>query len=332
MRKSLRRTALRRWIASTGDLPFNDDADIAGEFKKKIDRLVASLPNASLSFSSRDAILKKCFADASGVNLLHCAAEHGAVAIVEVLLGDDTDLPNDSYVNTADDDGRIPIHWAAWKCKPDVVKVLIERGSRLDVKTKSGFTPLHYCATGSSKEEALQCAQRLLNAGADFRVRNGSGQTPAALAAALGREAFVKLLLRHKQSIDAKLSERDNGSAAAHANGSAAKGEQVADDELKKAIEEADKVRERIRSIAAEKKKKELEAQKMKDLPTKPVDGFIPADTFQGNKRGFTFRRVQMVRDTIRIQARHRIRIRYPSIGRLLLSSLALLSSWVSAS
>ena len=90
--------------------------------------------------------------------MLHCAAGHGAVAIVEVLLGDDTDLPNDSYVNTADDDGRIPIHWAAWKCKPDVVKVLIERGSRLDVKTKSGFTPLHYCATGSSKEEALQCA------------------------------------------------------------------------------------------------------------------------------------------------------------------------------
>ncbi len=275
--------SLKRWVASAS----SEDSDLE-EFKNMLTECVASLPSASLAFSSRDAMLKKCFADASGINLLHCAAEHGAVDVISYLLDESTDLPNDSYANDADGDGRAPIHWAAWKCQPKAIKELIDNGSRLDAQTKSGFTALHYCAARGGEEAALLGAQHLLDAGADYKVRNGAGQTPAAFAASLGREAFVKLLLRHKEKQQEEKRLEDRGGEKANVlRSDEPNASDITNSELQRAMKEAENERKRINALSSSPSVTE----NVPNVRQRLVDGFIPSDTFAGDRPGFYFSR-----------------------------------------
>jgi ankyrin repeat protein len=45
-------------------------------------------------------------------------------------------------VNAADDNGETALHGAAWRGANDIVKLLVEKGARLDVKDKKGWTPI----------------------------------------------------------------------------------------------------------------------------------------------------------------------------------------------
>jgi hypothetical protein len=45
-------------------------------------------------------------------------------------------------VNQANKQGETPLHGAAWRGSNEIVQLLVDRGARLDVKTKQGLTPL----------------------------------------------------------------------------------------------------------------------------------------------------------------------------------------------
>jgi ankyrin repeat protein len=45
-------------------------------------------------------------------------------------------------VNAADDNGETALHGAAWRGSNEIVQLLVDRGARLDVKDKKGWTPL----------------------------------------------------------------------------------------------------------------------------------------------------------------------------------------------
>ncbi|MDA4130301.1 MAG: ankyrin repeat domain-containing protein [Thaumarchaeota archaeon] len=88
--------------------------------------------------------------------------------------------------NALDNSGVGPLHRAVRQRCSKAVDELIRRGSNVRRKNKGGSTPLHLAVqntgrggTGSPESKALQreIIERLINAGADPKDRDGSGRT-----------------------------------------------------------------------------------------------------------------------------------------------------------
>ena len=100
-------------------------------------------------------------------------------------------LKEAEVLNTADELGYTPLHYAAESGKPDIVKVLIKVGADVDAKDKDGDTPLHITAFNGY----TAIAKALLEAGAEVNAKNNYGRTPLHVAAQLGRLETVEALL-----------------------------------------------------------------------------------------------------------------------------------------
>ena len=114
------------------------------------------------------------------------AAMRGDVATVRELLASGAD------VNAAHGDGMTALHWAAERGNPDLARMLLYAGARVDPVTRIGsYTPLHVAARSGSTPVAIL----LLDAGADpASAATGSGTTPLHLAAAAGSADLVAVL------------------------------------------------------------------------------------------------------------------------------------------
>ena len=51
-----------------------------------------------------------------------------------------------------DNDGRTPLHWAAYKGYADTIRLLLVLDARYDVPDKEGCTPLHWAAIKGNGE------------------------------------------------------------------------------------------------------------------------------------------------------------------------------------
>ncbi|KAI1814625.1 ankyrin [Poronia punctata] len=153
---------------------------------------------------------------------IHAAARAGSLAVVESLLNADPKLSQ-----RKDDDGRLPIHWAASYNKPDVVRLLTQQKNfDPDVEDESGWTPLMIAASVKDGEAVvemllqrgadtalhfvasknnLEVARKLFAAKppASARVRDKRGQYPLHRAAAVGSTPMVKLLLENRSPLNA---------------------------------------------------------------------------------------------------------------------------------
>ena len=69
---------------------------------------------------------------------IHKAAYQGNIDAVRQQIAAGTD------VNTQDDSGWTPLHWAASKVHNKVAKLLIEEGADVNVVNKDGLAPLDY--------------------------------------------------------------------------------------------------------------------------------------------------------------------------------------------
>lgn len=54
-------------------------------------------------------------------------------------------LVNGAHINTQDDYGNTPLHWAAYS-GAFAAKYLIDHGAEINSKNKNGYTPLHLAA------------------------------------------------------------------------------------------------------------------------------------------------------------------------------------------
>lgn len=125
----------------------------------------------------------------SGSTPLEAAAASGEALIVELLLA------RGARLGRSESSARGPIHLAAGGGHVEVLRLLLLKGADVDSLTKDGNTALHVAV----EERRKDCAKLLLLSNGSCRaanVRNGSdGDTPLHIAAGLGDEQLVKLLL-----------------------------------------------------------------------------------------------------------------------------------------
>ncbi|KAI1160567.1 ankyrin [Nemania serpens] len=147
---------------------------------------------------------------------LHTAARESRLTVFERLIGAHPELSQ-----RKDDDGRLPIHWAAssnqiamddsgWtplmisasvKDGADVVDVLLRRGADVNQKNNNGQTALHLISSKSNLEVARTLFAH--KPPASCRVRDKRGQYPLHRAAAVGSTPMVKLLIENGSPLNA---------------------------------------------------------------------------------------------------------------------------------
>ncbi|KAI0815676.1 ankyrin repeat-containing domain protein [Xylaria sp. FL0064] len=100
---------------------------------------------------------------------IHAAAREGKLSVFESLLNAD---PKSSQ--RKDDDGRLPIHWAASSNQHAIALLLSQQKTfDPDVEDDSGWTPLMIAA---SVKDAEPIVELLLSRGADVNHKNQNGQ------------------------------------------------------------------------------------------------------------------------------------------------------------
>ncbi|XP_059440604.1 uncharacterized protein LOC132173055 [Corylus avellana] len=130
--------------------------------------------------------------DPSNRGVLHFAANAGQTEVCKYLL---EDLKLD--VDTKDNGGKTPLIHAALQRRTDTAKYLLECGANPDVRVDSGTTLLHRCAAFGE----IELLRILLSKGVDIDPQIDAG-TPLMVAAALGQEESVKVLLEHHASLN----------------------------------------------------------------------------------------------------------------------------------
>jgi ankyrin repeat domain-containing protein 50 len=142
---------------------------------------------------------------------LMIASYFGLKRVVKLLLETDVDL--NSTDNTY---GRSALSWAAGEgheavvkqllgkgAKADlkaIIKLLFKKGAKVNLKDKRGRTPLSWAAENG--HEAV--VKLLLEKGAELEPKDNNDRTPLSWAARNGHEAVVKLLLKKGAELDSK--------------------------------------------------------------------------------------------------------------------------------
>ncbi len=121
--------------------------------------------------------------DPTGQTALHLALRADSASVVEALLA----APGID-VNVANSSGETPLMMAALKGQLERCEQLLARGAAVN---KSGWTPLHYAATGP----APTIVQLLIDKGARIEAPSPNRSTPLMMAAGYGAEANVDVLL-----------------------------------------------------------------------------------------------------------------------------------------
>ncbi|EOY31240.1 Ankyrin repeat family protein with DHHC zinc finger domain isoform 1 [Theobroma cacao] len=114
-------------------------------------------------------------ADIYGYQTTHVAAQYGQTAFLYHIVSKwnaDPDVP--------DNDGRSPLHWAAYKGFADCIRLLLFLDAYRGRQDKEGCTPLHWAAIRGN----LEACTVLVQAGKkeDLMVTDNTGLTPAQLA------------------------------------------------------------------------------------------------------------------------------------------------------
>lgn len=138
-----------------------------------------------------DMVFRK---DKSGFTPLHCAVTRGRchLDVLELLLAYKAD------VNTTNNSGDAPLHWAAGHGRTDLVEFLLTKKADVNCRDISGRTPLHLARN-------KETAELLLASNADVNATNNFGDTPLHSAAAgRGRLDVAQFLLANNADVNHK--------------------------------------------------------------------------------------------------------------------------------
>jgi ankyrin repeat protein len=102
-------------------------------------------------------------------------------------------------VNAVELDGSTALMWATYKVDRDLVRALLKRGAKVNVKSHYGSSAL----TEAVKLSDVELVRLLLDAHADPDSANQDGQTALMLAASLGALDVAKLLIQKGARVNA---------------------------------------------------------------------------------------------------------------------------------
>ncbi len=107
-------------------------------------------------------------------------------------------------VNDLDNQGRSPLHWAAWYGKKDIVQHLIIKGANVNARANDGTTPLHL-AVHEGKLDVIRLffpAEKEVDV--NINAEAADGRTPLHMAAQYGHKGAIEFLLKEGADITAK--------------------------------------------------------------------------------------------------------------------------------
>jgi ankyrin repeat protein len=123
---------------------------------------------------------------------LHKAAQQGQLVVTRFLIDNNADL------DSCDDFGRTPLHWAALNGHKSMAELLLSKGADPNAAINAGAragtpgqTPLHFAAQNGYRN----VCEALLAGKADLNAKDSYEQTPLHLAADRGFSSVAELLL-----------------------------------------------------------------------------------------------------------------------------------------
>ncbi|MCA7010493.1 ankyrin repeat domain-containing protein [Wolbachia endosymbiont of Tribolium confusum] len=122
---------------------------------------------------------------------LHYAVYNGNVKLSESVFKSFLEKKGDiNALTSCNDDNWALLHYAVYYGNLDMVSFLIDKGAKIEIRSKEGKTPLHLAV-----EEAKQnMINLLLDRGADIEAKNNDGRTPLYLAAYNNDSGVIELL------------------------------------------------------------------------------------------------------------------------------------------
>ena len=112
---------------------------------------------------------------------------------------------NGADLDVRGQDGRNPLHGAAFSGKLEVVRILIEYNpAYIDARDEQGETPLHWATTGDNFKDG-SVLRLLLEHGADINAQGQTGRTPLHVASQFGAQEVVRVLLKHGADVELKM-------------------------------------------------------------------------------------------------------------------------------
>ncbi|KAL4179999.1 hypothetical protein AMTRI_Chr13g123000 [Amborella trichopoda] len=127
-------------------------------------------------------------ADANGYRAVHVAAQYGQTAFLHHIV-----TKYNAEFDKPDNDGRSPLHWAAYKGFADTIRLLLFMDASQGRQDKEGCTPLHWAAIRGHVEACTVLA----HAGTkhELLLKDKAGLTPTQLASDKGhRHVAVSLV------------------------------------------------------------------------------------------------------------------------------------------
>ncbi|XP_069006024.1 CARD- and ANK-domain containing inflammasome adapter protein [Embiotoca jacksoni] len=130
--------------------------------------------------------------NSSNETLLHVAAEHGHLSIIELL------IRKGARLDLKDDAGRTALHRAAGRGHAEIVRALAKAGAHIHAQDLEGKTPIHL----SAENEHLSCVKVLVKEEAE-QSESHTQDTFLHMAAAEDNWRLAELLLQSGAAVDA---------------------------------------------------------------------------------------------------------------------------------
>ncbi|CAN6449913.1 unnamed protein product [Victoria cruziana] len=139
-------------------------------------------------------------ADLNGYQTAHVAAQYGQTAFLYHIL-----TKWDADVDITDNDGRSPLHWAAYKGFADCIRLLLFLDAFRGRQDREGCTPLHWAAIRGNLEACTILVQ--VGKKEDLIATDNTGLTPAQLATDKGHMQVAFFLKNAKRLLDNRYDE-----------------------------------------------------------------------------------------------------------------------------